>query len=214
MVSDDKPTRAGSAPKRAAILAAARDLFLRDGVDRTSMDAISAEAEVSKRTVYDYFGAKANLLAAVVETAAEALIATLRESLERNLAGRIETPERLEEALTAFAIDLATTVVGSTNYATIFGLTSGFRTEVAPLASYSDAPEAALGEWLAHFAEIGLLDVIDPQEAASHFAALTMHLAYSHHADPTHADPTEIHRTVTGGVHAFMRAYGSPRPMR
>ena len=62
-----KAVREGSATKRAAILATARALFLADGFERTSMDAIAAAAAVSKRTVYDYYGDKRALLLAVVE---------------------------------------------------------------------------------------------------------------------------------------------------
>ena len=52
--------------KRAQISAAARALFLTQGFARTSMDAISAEAGVSKQTVYAYFAGKAELLAEIV----------------------------------------------------------------------------------------------------------------------------------------------------
>jgi TetR/AcrR family transcriptional regulator, mexJK operon transcriptional repressor len=41
--------------KRAAILGAAKDLFARQGLESTSMDAIAAAAGVSKLTVYSHF---------------------------------------------------------------------------------------------------------------------------------------------------------------
>lgn len=49
--------------KRAAILQAAKDLFLRLGYDGSSMDAIAAEAKVSKLTVYSHFKDKESLFA-------------------------------------------------------------------------------------------------------------------------------------------------------
>ena len=79
------PVRQGQAHKRAAILAAARDLFVGTGVDRTSMDAVAARAGVSKRTVYDYYGDKHGLLLGVVEAAGEGAVATLRELVDRHL---------------------------------------------------------------------------------------------------------------------------------
>jgi TetR/AcrR family transcriptional repressor of mexJK operon len=53
--------------KRAAILLAAKDLFLRLGYDGSSMDAIAAEAKVSKLTVYSHFNDKETLFAAAIE---------------------------------------------------------------------------------------------------------------------------------------------------
>jgi TetR/AcrR family transcriptional repressor of mexJK operon len=47
--------------KHDAIAAAALVLFARDGYERTSVDAIAAEAGVSKRTVYSHYGDKENL---------------------------------------------------------------------------------------------------------------------------------------------------------
>ena len=51
--------------KRAAILDAAEALFVSDGYELTSVDAISARAGVSKRTVYDHFGDKLTLFRSV-----------------------------------------------------------------------------------------------------------------------------------------------------
>lgn len=52
--------------KRAAILQAAKDLFLRLGYEGSSMDAIAAEAKVSKLTVYRHFKDKESLFAAAI----------------------------------------------------------------------------------------------------------------------------------------------------
>lgn len=72
------PTRRTSAPgrpkdlgKRAAILAAARQMFTTQGYEGTSMDQIAAEAGVSKLTVYSHFGDKEALFAAVVRAHCE-----------------------------------------------------------------------------------------------------------------------------------------------
>jgi TetR/AcrR family transcriptional repressor of mexJK operon len=52
--------------KRAAIVQAARALFTREGFEAVSMDAIAAEAGVSKRTVYNHFGDKESLFEAII----------------------------------------------------------------------------------------------------------------------------------------------------
>lgn len=56
--------------KRQAIVTAARTLFLRDGFG-VGMDAIAAEAGVSKVTVYNHFGSKEALFTAVVAGAVD-----------------------------------------------------------------------------------------------------------------------------------------------
>ncbi len=60
------PGRPKDPAKRAAILDAARDLFIQHGFDGVSMDQIAGAAGVSKLTVYSHFGDKENLFSAAV----------------------------------------------------------------------------------------------------------------------------------------------------
>jgi TetR/AcrR family transcriptional regulator, mexJK operon transcriptional repressor len=60
------PGRPKDLAKRQAILDAAKNLFLRNGYASTSMDAVSAEAGVSKLTVYNHFTDKETLFCAAV----------------------------------------------------------------------------------------------------------------------------------------------------
>jgi AcrR family transcriptional regulator len=53
-------------PKRNAILMAAAVLFLEQGFEPVSMDAIAAKAGVSKRTVYSYFDSKSVLFSSIL----------------------------------------------------------------------------------------------------------------------------------------------------
>lgn len=53
--------------KRDAIVAAALAVFLRDGFARATMDAISAEAQVSLATLYKHFPTKAELFGGVMQ---------------------------------------------------------------------------------------------------------------------------------------------------
>ena len=59
--------RADAARNRKRILEAADRLFTRDGVSRTSMDAIAAEAGVGKGTLFRRFGDRASLALALME---------------------------------------------------------------------------------------------------------------------------------------------------
>lgn len=60
--------------KRASILAAAKTLFVNNAFAGTSMDAIAAEAGVSKLTVYSHFGDKDNLFREVIRSRIEDLL--------------------------------------------------------------------------------------------------------------------------------------------
>ena len=53
------------AARRAAILDAAEALFLAGGYDETTMDDIVLASGFSKRTIYQYFAGKGDLLAAI-----------------------------------------------------------------------------------------------------------------------------------------------------
>lgn len=71
------PGRPKDPAKRAAILQAAQLLFLRSGYEGTSMDAIAAEAGVSKLTVYSHFTDKERLYAAAIRAVCEAQLPDL-----------------------------------------------------------------------------------------------------------------------------------------
>jgi TetR/AcrR family transcriptional regulator, mexJK operon transcriptional repressor len=55
------------ADKAAQILRAAREEFLRHGYAATSMDAVALTAQVSKATLYVYYGSKRDLFAAIIQ---------------------------------------------------------------------------------------------------------------------------------------------------
>lgn len=69
-----------------AIISAAEKLFYSKGYERTSMDDIAAEAEFTKRTVYQYFSAKQDLYYAVVLRGMRELLQSVRDAGE-NLSG-------------------------------------------------------------------------------------------------------------------------------
>ncbi len=68
-----------STRKREAILSAAADLFLANGYERTSVDAVALAAGVGKQTVYSHFAGKETLFLAAVESARASSAATAEE---------------------------------------------------------------------------------------------------------------------------------------
>lgn len=203
-----KTLREGSAQKRAAILSAARELFLTGGFDRSSVDAVAARAEVSKRTVYDYFGDKQTLLRAVVDSIGQSLITTIRRTLDDTLAEVTEAAD-LEDALVAFAMRIATGMLDSGEYATLQRLV---RTESRHLPDggeqfMADTPDEALAERLAAFADAGLLSVPDARLAADQFTALTFSVALNRLGSANAAEDPRVRPLVVEGVRTFLRAY-------
>jgi len=71
--------------RRSEILAAARDLFRRQGYARTSMAQIAAHAGVAHGTVYLYFDSKTDIADALIERYTNDLSKILVESLSGSL---------------------------------------------------------------------------------------------------------------------------------
>jgi TetR/AcrR family transcriptional repressor of mexJK operon len=199
--------REGSAQKRSAILAAARELFLANGFERTSVDAISAGAGVSKRTVYDYYGDKRTLLLAVVDQAVDALLEAVDAAMSDTLEG-VDEPRQLEPALVAFAQSLTRSALGSADYTALTRLTA---MESANLPELRDRegtePEETLAARFADFGARGLLTVPKPRVAADHFVALTLSSSANTLGLTTTLDEGETTEMIADGVAAFLRAY-------
>jgi TetR/AcrR family transcriptional repressor of mexJK operon len=197
--------RARSAGKQAAILDAAESLFVRDGYERTSVDAIAAAANVSKRTVYDHFGGKAALHGRVLHRVHDALTVTVRTALDEEL-----TPGReLRAALVAFALRVTTETFPSSAYVTYRRLTTQDPAAPPRPEHVRDHPERLLADRFARLADAGELRAADPRRAARHFTALTMLLALDALDGRTRdaAGTAEIRAIVDTGVDAFLRAY-------
>jgi len=90
--------------KREQIATAGRRLFLAHGFAGTSLDAVTAEAGVSKQTLYTYFPAKVDLLKAILD----------RELARFALEGPLPEPQTLPELrglLLQFATRLTQTLL-------------------------------------------------------------------------------------------------------
>src|ERR1700712_1827554 len=109
LTSSTGPGRPKDLAKRQAILEAAKNLFVRNGYASTSMDAVAAEAGVSKLTVYSHFNDKETLFSAAVVARCEEQLPELfvvvanSDSVEKVLLGiargfhtLINSPESIE----------------------------------------------------------------------------------------------------------------------
>jgi TetR/AcrR family transcriptional regulator, mexJK operon transcriptional repressor len=205
-VPSAKTLREGSAEKRAAILTAARGLFLSDGFDRSSVDAVAARAGVSKRTVYDYFGDKQSLLHAVVAGISDSLVDAVRRTIDTTLTG-LTDPGRLQEAFVAFSMGIVTDMLGSADYVTLVKLLGG-EGHLGD-APFGDLPEDALGAQMAVLAGDGLLTAPDPRLAADHLIALTFGVVLNRLGTTLVAGDARVRPLVVEGVRAFLRAYAA-----
>ncbi len=81
--------------KREAILAAAKELFFKDGVDAAGMAGIAKKAGVSQVTIYNYFGSKEGLIREVMlDYMAEKI-----SEFDALLASSLPFPEKIEKML-------------------------------------------------------------------------------------------------------------------
>jgi TetR/AcrR family transcriptional repressor of mexJK operon len=159
---------------RAAILEAARALFLRKGYAGTTMDEIAAQAGLTKRTVYNNYAEKDALFTEIVaDTIAYA--ETFARGLREELAAGIPAGN-LRAALEDLGQRLALGIVRPEVIALRRLLIGEAREFPALAAAYFDrAPGQvleALAAGFANLARAGLLKVRDAHRAAAQFAYL------------------------------------------
>jgi TetR/AcrR family transcriptional regulator, mexJK operon transcriptional repressor len=202
----------GAGPKGEAIARAALRLFLRDGYERTSVDAIAAEAGVSKRTIYNRYGDKENLFLSVLRDTYAAMMTTFREIAEAHLGpARAAESTDVQQDLTAFAREVASRVTSSPERIALVRLVLAEAPFFPALIRQEAGPQTMSGiiaGSLARLADAGRLAISDPAEAAEHLIALTVNQINARTLfGVIPVSQAEIDRLVTGGVAAFARAY-------
>ncbi|WP_374603125.1 TetR/AcrR family transcriptional regulator [Arenimonas sp.] len=203
------PGRPKDPEKRAAILEAAKALFLARGYEGTAMDAVAQGAGVSKLTVYSHFQDKESLFVEAVKSSCEDLLpADL-------FVARFEGPMRAQLLRIARALFR---LVTSDEAIAVHRIMSQPLPEGSPLPHlfWEAGPEriqGAFAEFLRAEVEAGELTVPDCTLAAAQFFAL---LKGEHHARlvcscpaPLAGPQLEAHLEAT--VDMFLRAYGPGR---
>ncbi|MDE2407112.1 MAG: TetR/AcrR family transcriptional regulator [Xanthomonadaceae bacterium] len=200
------PGRPKDLAKRAAILDAAKCLFVQHGFNGVSMDQIAAEAGVSKLTVYSHFGDKDRLFAEAV-----------RAHCEQGM------PTRLFEPAPEVPLRERLTEIGAAFFAMIMTpeAIAGHRILCSPEIATSHMPaifwEAGPQQVQNGFTALlerriaaGELEIDAPERAASHFFTL---IKGEPHAQAVfgyccsgHPDTPPVH--IASVVELFLRAYG------
>ncbi|MFE7532070.1 TetR/AcrR family transcriptional regulator [Kitasatospora sp. NPDC057542] len=203
---------AGRPEKRKAITQAATVVFGREGYVRASMDAIAAEAGVSKRTVYNHFADKETLfLSVALQNSAE-----LTERIRELMAKYLDRVVDLRQDLVDFAVERARAVLSAGEHG---ALGRAIRAEVANIpadvleAWLEAGPIASQRDLEQHFAALagrGLLAVEDAGTAAEQFTLLTFHgIAERSFWGALPVADEEVERIATAGVDAFLRIHGA-----
>jgi TetR/AcrR family transcriptional regulator, mexJK operon transcriptional repressor len=194
-------------PKGEAIAQAALRLFLRDGYERTSVDAIAAEAGVSKRTVYNRYADKENLFLSVLRDTYNSMMATFREITEKHLGAVTD----VQQDLTGFALEVARTMTTAPDRIALVRLIVSEAPFFPTLMRAQQGPATMHGHLTAYLARLageGRLAVTDPSEAAEHLLALTINRINARTMfGVLPVSEAEVDRIVTGGVAVFVRAY-------
>lgn len=209
--------RQGSPAKRAAIVRAALEIFVREGYARASVDAIAVGAGVSKRTIYDYYGDKKTLFLATLHETQEAHAAAFQELLDRTLgpldgesADTVPDADRVEAALIRFGREFALGIARSAERAAVIRLMIA---EASHFPALLDGPathsvQRILADRLAGLAAQGLLDITDPTEAAEFLGLLaTGRVTNRSWYGAVELADAEITELADAGVRVFLRAH-------
>lgn len=159
-----KRERCSAEVRRKAILEAAADVFLERGYAGASVDAVVERAGGSKATVYQLFGSKEGLLAALIAEGAEELAAS---------AAALPPDAPLEDSLRVFGERFLRLIMAPRRLA-LYRLVVGESGRFPELGDifYRTGPEAMvhhLADFFRAAAVRGAIETADPDELARYF---------------------------------------------
>lgn len=199
------PGRPKDLAKRQAILEAAKKLFLSNGYANTSMDAVAAEAGVSKLTVYSHFTDKETLFSAAVVAKCE----TQLPNLMFELPDGVPIKQVLLNIARGFNV-----LINSEDSVNLHRLIMalGSQDPKLSLIFFEAGPERVLNgmeRLLSKVHQLGTLHIEKPRNAAEHFFCLVkgganFRLLFGC-GDVLIGDAAEAHLLEV--VDLFMRAY-------
>jgi AcrR family transcriptional regulator len=189
--------------KTEAILDAAVEVIGQRGLG-APMEAIAKRAGVSKQTVYNHYGSKADLMRALMHRRVESITAPLRDP------GAVDNPT---ETLEAYALSLLETVITNKSYSMmrVIMLGAGEMPDVAKEV-FEAGPLSArrqLAAFLQTETELGRLKVEDFEQAAEFFSGMVMGHSQLRSLLRLPSDKTaaEFDGVAREAAQRFMRAY-------
>ncbi|ULU25499.1 TetR/AcrR family transcriptional regulator [Dyella terrae] len=202
------PGRPKDMEKRAAILEAAKALFIRNAFAGTSMDAVAAEAGVSKLTVYSHFGDKDNLFREVIRARIQDLIPEdtyhydpaedIRETLQRIALHHVRLDCDVQNVGTFRAI-LSDCRQGNPRYGKLLW-------EEGP-----DRTQGLMKRLLQQAVDDSKLDIVNITRAAGQFISLIKGEMLMRRMfgceECVQSYTAELEQTARDGVDMFLRAY-------
>lgn len=191
--------------RRRAMLDAASTLFFEKGYEAATLGEIVARSGGSLTTLYELFGNKTGLLAALVAERCLSMAAVID-----SVAIAEPHPREALRTVAHHLFDQMTDPSGIALLRIVIG--EGGRQPELGRQFYEAGPAAGcriMGRFLANQAAQGALRVDDPDEAARHFFHM---LLGDHHMRmlcglPVAADSREVAGHIERTVDAFMRAY-------
>ncbi|MFJ8388884.1 TetR/AcrR family transcriptional regulator [Streptomyces sp. NPDC094438] len=211
------PAPAGTAgrgsAKKDAIRQASMRVFLRHGYAGTSIDAILAEAGVSRQTLYNHFGGKEGLFRAVVQDVLDEVLGTLASQVEETALGESDD---LETDLTRLGTSWARVML-QPHVLALRRLIIGESATFPHLARmWNERGPQRLEQYLlrafGRLADRGLLLLDDPQVTVTLYAhSMVLIPDQAMMQLGTTADEATIDRYVTAAVRMFLARYATTK---
>ena len=206
--------RPSSVHKRAAVLAAAETVFLRDGYATATMDEVAALSGISKQTAYRHFGSKEALFVALVSE----LTGAASDEVHRD-PPEPRTADELRRALYDYA-DRQLAIVLTPRLLRLRRLVIGEVDRFPELARvlWQHGPQRAmdsLAAWFDGLARRGLLRIDDPARASEQFNWLVMSAPLNKAmllGDDAVPGQAERRAHLTASIDVFLAAYGPSEP--
>lgn len=193
--------------RRSAILQAATTLFLKEGFDGTSIEAIATMANVSKPTVYSHFSDKNTLFSAVVSNAR-----SLIPAAPTTPSGTLLDTQDIEGSLVAvghwFVNMLLEPRIAALRRLAVFEIARRPELETLWNRGEPDQFKSVLSHELGELHRAGLLNVPDTKTAVGQLISLWAHQTneqslYGMRPLPTH----DVNRIVVTTAKLFVTAH-------
>lgn len=196
------PVSSRGQQRKAKILAAATQLFLKIGYGETSIDAIVEKAGGSKATLYSFFPTKADLFRAVVNS-----IVSSNEGEE------LKSPDNIRDTLVDFA-EHRMRIAFSAKHRALTRLIIAERERFPDIARmyYEQGPlhsHILLRDYFEILIDKGLIDIRSADEASEFFRGMLMHQRYIEQLYLNASPPSEEEIGVRARhvVDRFIEAY-------